>query len=195
MVLFFQLASLKRRKNDKRTHNVYVKPKNIISHGRISEAQHFGLICNVRRINRRKKEEKPLYSIQTYYCIQLVFVFVFLQRIKLKHDPNLCKMLSIFVFHSSFFSICACLHLSFSPRIYVFFDFFFFVSFFSRFDKLIVNARSQEKIHSNSDQNIEIGLAQWSQTFWQLSQILITGFEIATMNYVIVRKLKDLYNF
>lgn len=123
---FFQLASLKRRKNDKRTHNVYVKPKNIISHGRISQAQHFGLVCNVRRINRRKKRRKtPLFNSNAY-CIQLVFVFVFLQRIKLKHDPNLCKMLSIFVLHSSFFSICACLHLFFSPRIYVFFQLLFF---------------------------------------------------------------------
>lgn len=126
VVLFFQLASLKRRKNDKRTHNVYVKPKNIISYGRISQAQHFGLVCNVRRINRRKKRRKtPLFNSNAY-CIQLVFVFVFLQRIKLKHDPNLCKMLSIFVLHSSFFSICACLHLSCSPRIYAFFRLLFF---------------------------------------------------------------------
>lgn len=65
MVLFFHLASLKRRKkNDKRTHNVYVKSKNIISHGRISQAQHFGLVCNVRRINRRKKRRKtPLFNL------------------------------------------------------------------------------------------------------------------------------------
>lgn len=127
VVLFFQLASLKRRKNDKRTHNVYVKPKNIISYGRISQAQHFGLVCNVRRINRRKKRRKtPLFNSNAY-CIQLVFVFVFLQRIKLKHDPNLCKMLSIFVLHSSFF-----LHLCLSPSLLLSAHICFFsTSFFS----------------------------------------------------------------